>query len=148
MIRALAVLLLFASPAVAELSAQWSHASAPGGQFEGGYTGKGGEFINYSCTSFSAQLSIGANGMHVAKGSATLKIDGATLYEGQINYYNVSDISQVDFGLDSNSHDYEKDIYQRVASAIANGREAVLITPTGEQFSYSLEGSKGIRSCL
>ena len=53
MIRALAVLLLFASPAVAELSAQWSHASAPGGQFEGGYTGKGGEFINYSCTSFS-----------------------------------------------------------------------------------------------
>lgn len=148
MIRLLVTLLVSAGPAVAESASGWSHASAPGGQFEGGYTGSDGEFISYSCTSFSAGVSIGAKGMRVAKGAAVLQIDGITLYEGQINYYNVSDISQVDFKTDSNSHDYEKELYQRVASAIAAGQEAVLITPTGEQFSYSLEGSKGIRSCL
>ncbi|MCE6959585.1 hypothetical protein LAZ40_11010 [Cereibacter sphaeroides] len=143
--RLLAAAALFLLPAIAHAEG-WHHAAAPMGQYEGGYEGADGAFVYYSC-GLGKHVSIGAPGMHAAKGKAQLLVDGKPVYEGAIAYSSAQDATSVAFDADAGAMEWKQEEVGKIIDAIAKGSEMVLVSPNGERFTYPLKGSAQIRSC-
>lgn len=139
----IACILLLATPALA--SAEWYHASAPGGQYEGGYDG-GEFFINYGC-SLSSSVSFIAKGAFVAAGDASISVDGVEIYAGAATYNSSSNTSKVEISVES---DYGKALlteFNNILKSIAAGNEVSWTYPDGTTFTSPLTNSSSISSC-
>jgi hypothetical protein len=136
---------LMAEPALAE----WRHAAAPMGQFEGGVALEGDTAgIGYGCADSYGTLEFYAKGIHVAAGESVIRIDGQEVARGNTQYNSVPDLTRFSLNVQRSYGPGGWTQYNAAINALASGTEAVWETPTGETFSFSLDGSAKIRSCL
>jgi hypothetical protein len=140
----LAALTLAAQSAAA---AEWTHVPLMLGQFEGHYSTDESS-IFYSCSGLSSSVSFSANGLHVAKGDSSIKVDGKEVLSGNTVYNSTRDITSIGERVEQQYGDRLKNEYNTIINALASGNEAVWTTPNGETFTFDLTGSSDIRNCL
>ena len=136
---------LMAGPALAE----WRHAAAPMGQFEGGISLEGDAHgITYGCADSYGTLDFFAKGIHVSAGESVIRIDGQEVARGNTQYNSRPDLTRFSLNVQRSYGPGGWTQYNAAINALASGTEAVWETPSGAVFAIPLTGSAGIRSCL
>lgn len=138
-----ACILLLATPAIA--SAQWYHASAPGGQYEGGFDGDG-FFISYEC-GLSASLRFSAKGAFGLAGEATISVDEKQIYKGTASYDLSLNSTMIEIAV---KNDYGDDLltqFNDILKSVASGNKVTWTYPDGTTFTAPPINSSGISSC-
>lgn len=125
----------------------WYHVAAPMGQYEGFYSNRDKKSrIEYSCTGFSSRLDV-----YVVRGPMTgvarLLVDGKTVLEKNIKYYEPANQLSITSDVGGNSTKRNKRLHNSVISALAYGNVAKFVLPDGSSINFSLKGSKAIDSC-
>lgn len=134
---------LLSSPAFAE----WHHATAPMGQYEGYFDNGTGARIEYGCIGISNAITFRISGMHVAPGKATLSVDGKTVVEKGALYASDRDETSMEIYAKGEWGQKMKDPVNAVALGLASGRSAIWTLPNGDEVPFDLTGSKPISNC-
>lgn len=122
-------------------AAAWTHAAAPGGQFEGGATGQGVS-LSYGCSGIGSGLRISVPGDHA--GPVQVSVDGRQITSFDLAYRANFGESIVDLNAKTSPRKAE---LNRMIDALASGRQMTAITADGQTASLSLSGSAQIRRC-
>jgi len=144
------LLVVGAAQAQESVPGKWTHADAGMGQYEGGVSDLSGDArINYSCSSFGADVTFWAKGLHIAAGTSKLMVDGKEipLKLPDTNYSARNDQTSFDISAKPDYGPNWKGEVNAVISALAGGKEAEWVTPNGENYTFPLAGSSAIKSC-
>lgn len=74
-------------------------------------------------------------------------VDGRVVAEAAAEYASMTNVTTSSFNVKSDYGDKRKAAHNRLIDAMAKGREVIWSLPNGEQFAFSLKGSKDIKSC-
>lgn len=148
-ITAAVALAITAIAATSASANNWTHSPLIAGQYEGQWRSADDlQVMGYGCA-FYSRVSFFTDNVKV--GATKIVVDGATVFEGVSEQQDFGDKHlwmSVGHNTEATNNLADKATYNAVLDALANGKEAQLVSADGEVLgSYSLDGSKGIDRC-
>lgn len=129
----------------ATVAAEWHHAAAPMGQFEGSIALDNGATISYGCAGFFSRVGFTIPGKH--SGTGTITVDGNKVVDVSFGpSYDGKDTSFEFYAKQERGRDSINEL-NRVIEAIAQGSELTVRQGDEVLQTWSLNGSSRISSC-
>lgn len=139
----LAAALLIASASTG-VAAEWLHASAPMGQYEGQLRVSDDNMVTYGC-SISSNVDFVVEGTH--SGPATVVVDGKPVVTGEAGPTSDGKSTMVSFRVDHESPKSALHGHNYLIHSLAEGSEVSLVQGDKVLHSWTLKGSSDITNC-